>query len=163
MSWPSTLLPLHPSRTPRVSTVTASHVIKNEAQRADISKRTTSHFNVKADAREEDGDRAFKKRRSSSDIPNEAKLFEEQDDHDTQVAASLHAGVNTEPEADPNGTEWDDLDADDGDDPLMVSEYVMEIFNYKNVEVAINHVDHPQPTHSSSLTALLAPRTGLHV
>ena len=148
---------------PRVSTVTASHVIKNEAQQADISKCTTSHFNVKANAREEDGNRTFKKRRSSSNIPNKAKLFEEQDDHNTQVAASLHAGVNTEPEADPNSTEWDDLNADDGDDPLMVSEYVMEIFNYKNVEVAINHVDHPQPTHSSSLTALLAPRTGLHI
>lgn len=26
--------------------------------------------------------------------------------------------------------EWDDLDADDMDDPLMVSEYVVEIFNY---------------------------------
>ena len=157
------LLPLHPSQMPRVSTITASHVIKNEAQQADISKHTTSHFNVKANAHEEDGNHTFKKRRSSSDIPNEAKLFEEQDDHDTQVAASLHASVNTEPEADPNGTEWDDLNTDDGDDPLMVSEYVMEIFNYQNVEVAINHVDCPQPTHSSSLTALLAPRTGLHV
>lgn len=26
--------------------------------------------------------------------------------------------------------EWDDLDADDAEDPLMVSEYVVEIFNY---------------------------------
>ena len=63
-----------------------------------------------------------------SDIPNEAKLFEEQDNHDTQVAASLDTGVNSEPEADPNGTEWDNLDTDNSDDPLMVSEYVMEIF-----------------------------------
>ena len=148
----------------RPSTVTASHVIKNEVQRVDISKRTTSHLNVKADARGEDDNRVFKKRRTSSDIPDEAKLFEEQDDHDTQVAASLDAGVNSEPEADPNGTEWDDLDADDGDDPLMVSEYVMEIFNYmKNVEVTINHVDCSQPAHSSSLTALHGPQSGLHV
>jgi G2/mitotic-specific cyclin 1/2 len=26
--------------------------------------------------------------------------------------------------------DWDDLDAADGNDPLMVSEYVIEIFNY---------------------------------
>ena len=32
--------------------------------------------------------------------------------------------------------DWDDLDRDDNDDPLMVSEYVVEIFNYlKEVEV----------------------------
>lgn len=31
---------------------------------------------------------------------------------------------------------WDDLDAEDADDPLMVSEYVVEIFEYlKKVEV----------------------------
>ena len=32
--------------------------------------------------------------------------------------------------------DWDDLDAEDEDDPLMVSEYVVDIFNYlKKVEV----------------------------
>jgi hypothetical protein len=39
-------------------------------------------------------------------------------------------------EADPNGTEWEDLDAEDAEDPMMVSEYVTEIFDYlKVVEV----------------------------
>jgi hypothetical protein len=38
--------------------------------------------------------------------------------------------------ADPNGPEWEDLDAEDADDPMMVSEYVIEIFDYlKVVEV----------------------------
>lgn len=131
----------------RPSTVTASHVIKNEVQRADLSKRTTSHLNVKTDLREEDDNRVIKKRRTSSDIPDEARLFEEQED---QVAASLDAAIDSEPEADPNGDEWDDLDAEDGDDPLMVSEYVMEIFDYmKKVEVYPSHVDRTHPAHSS--------------
>ncbi|KAH0834896.1 cyclin-like protein [Lanmaoa asiatica] len=113
----------------RPSTATTSHVIKHEVQRADLSKRTASHLNVKTDTREEDDNRVFKKRRTSDD------LFEEQDEHEAQVAASLDVGINSEPEADPNGDEWDDLDAEDGDDPLMVSEYVTEIFDYmKRVE-----------------------------
>ena len=29
--------------------------------------------------------------------------------------------------------EWDDLDADDHSDPLMVSEYVVEIYEYMKV------------------------------
>ena len=34
--------------------------------------------------------------------------------------------------------EYDDLDADDFDDPMMVSEYVLEIFDYlKELEVFV--------------------------
>ena len=33
-------------------------------------------------------------------------------------------------EADPKGAEWEDLDAEDTDDPMMVSEYVNDIFEY---------------------------------
>ena len=101
----------------------ASNVIKHEGQRADLSKRTTSHLNVKTDIREEVDNRVFKKRRTSSDGPDEAKLFE-QEDHAACLTASPDAAIDSEPEADPNGDEWDDLDAEDGDDPLMVSEYV---------------------------------------
>jgi hypothetical protein len=35
-----------------------------------------------------------------------------------------HPKRSTTPEADPDGDQWDDLDAEDTDDPLMVSEYV---------------------------------------
>lgn len=125
-----------PKAAHRPSAATTSHVIKQEVHRADLSKRTTSHLNVKAESREEDDNRVFKKRRTSSDTPDEAKFFEEEE-HVAQVAASLDAGPASQPEADPNGNEWDDLDAEDGDDPLMVSEYVNEIFDYmKNVEVS---------------------------
>jgi len=62
----------------------------------------------------------FKKRRTSSKAPvSEAQMFEEQVD----LAA------------DPKGDEWEDLDAEDADDPLVVSEHVVEIFKYmKEVE-----------------------------
>lgn len=34
--------------------------------------------------------------------------------------------------------DWDDLDAEDADDPLMVSEYVVEIFDYmRQLEVIL--------------------------
>ncbi|KAG9309310.1 hypothetical protein JVU11DRAFT_10798 [Chiua virens] len=46
------------------------------------------------------------------------------------MAASLDAGIDSEPEADPNGNEWEDLNAEDGGDPLMVSENINEIFDY---------------------------------
>lgn len=78
-------------------------------------------------------DRVFKKRRTSSEAPEEVKSFDEQH----EVAQALEFGVDSEPEADPNGHDWDDLDAEDADDPLMVSEYVSEIFLYmKQLEVS---------------------------
>lgn len=41
-------------------------------------------------------------------------------------------------EAEPDSNQWDDLDAEDADDPVMVSEYVNEIFTYlKEVEASI--------------------------
>jgi hypothetical protein len=37
---------------------------------------------------------------------------------------------------DPSTRDWDDLDAEDAGDPLMVSEYVVEIFEYmRHLEV----------------------------
>lgn len=79
-------------------------------------------------------DRVFKKRRTSSDVPDDVKSFDEEDQH--EVAQALELGVESEPEADPNGDDWDDLDADDADDPLMVNEYVVEIFQYmKQIEL----------------------------
>jgi len=72
-----------------------------------------------------EANRAFKKRRTSSDIPDE------------EAAAEVEDAVAPEGplEVDPNGSRWVDLDAEDADDPLMVSEYVVDIFNYlKEVE-----------------------------
>lgn len=42
-------------------------------------------------------------------------------------STTLPSRVETPP---PKLQDWDDLDADDMEDPLMVSEYVVEIFNY---------------------------------
>lgn len=57
------------------------------------------------------------------------------------------AGVKGDPApalADPNGDEWDDLDTEDANDPLMISEYATEIFDYmKHVEVGASHVHCP--------------------
>ena len=54
-------------------------------------------------------------------------------------AASLKVFADGEVVADPIGNHWDDLDARDADDPLMVSEYVSEIFDYmRSAEVSLS-------------------------
>ncbi|PCH44885.1 hypothetical protein WOLCODRAFT_139305 [Wolfiporia cocos MD-104 SS10] len=73
---------------------------------------------------DEEENRAFKKRRTSSEVPEEAV-----------AEAEEVVGRAATPEVDPQRSHWDDLDAEDADDPLMVSEYVVEIFEYlKEVE-----------------------------
>ena len=96
------------------------------------------------DETEAESNRVFKKRRTSSDAPEQhdeaAKEEVEVEDQVRDIAERelqkhLHA-IECEVEADPNGAEWEDLDAEDADDPMMVSEYVTEIFDYlKIVEV----------------------------
>lgn len=84
---------------------------------------------VEEDEDEDDGP-AYKKRRTSSDVPDV------EEEREVEVEEYARSGEVARREADPDGDEWDDLDADDGDDPLMVSEYVVEIFKYlKEVEV----------------------------
>ncbi|PIL27699.1 hypothetical protein GSI_10852 [Ganoderma sinense ZZ0214-1] len=81
----------------------------------------------KPDEDEEEANRAYKKRRTSSDMPDVDALHEEEVENVVVPAEQL--------EADPFGDQWDDLDVEDADDPLMVSEYVVEIFDYlKEVE-----------------------------
>ena len=82
----------------------------------------------KPDEDEEEANRVYKKRRTSSDMPDVEALHEEEVENAVAPQEDL--------EADPEGDQWDDLDAEDADDPLMVSEYVVEIFEYlKEVEV----------------------------
>ncbi|KII91187.1 hypothetical protein PLICRDRAFT_51362 [Plicaturopsis crispa FD-325 SS-3] len=89
---------------------------------------------------EEDAEttRVFKKRRTSSEAPPETDFAEDvraEREATERFAQELKLFADAEAEADPNGDEWDDLDAEDADDPLMVSEYVVEIFEYmKEVE-----------------------------
>lgn len=64
---------------------------------------------------------------------SEAQMFEEH----VNLVADSKAFMNAEPETDPDSHGWGGtLDAKDADDPLMVSEYVVEIFKcMKEVEV----------------------------
>ena len=85
---------------------------------------------------EEDSKRVVKKRRTSSDLPEEAQIAAHIPPEEFEEPVA-HSKRSTTPEADPDGDQWDDLDAEDTDDPLMVSEYVGEIFAYlKEVEVS---------------------------
>jgi G2/mitotic-specific cyclin 1/2 len=53
---------------------------------------------------------------------NESKLQSVELEQDENKRPKTSAVVNTK--------QWDDLDADDAGDPVMVSEYVVEIFEY---------------------------------
>lgn len=89
---------------------------------------------------EEEASRVTKKARPSSEAPpSPAQIFQEQLHQVSDAnSADFHAINEEDPEAeaDPEGEDWTDLDAEDADDPLMVSEYVVEIFQYmKEIEV----------------------------
>jgi hypothetical protein len=56
---------------------------------------------------------------------------------DKENAAPPVNGVFSVPRV-PIVRDWDDLDLEDAEDPLMVSEYVVEIFNYmRKLEVCL--------------------------
>ncbi|KAF8189887.1 cyclin-like protein [Mycena galopus ATCC 62051] len=110
---------------------------------------------------DDDDDRAHKRRRTSSDSPEEpeedpalleeARLQAEEELITARIALELETYANDEPEADPEVSPWDDLDADDADDPVMVSEYVVDIFKYlKQVELTTM----PNPNYMASQTEL---------
>ena len=86
---------------------------------------------------EEESLRVVKKRRTSSDLPEEAQIVAHIPPEEAEEERVIRSKRSTTPEADPDGDQWDDLDTEDADDPLMVSEYVTEIFAYlKEVEVS---------------------------
>jgi G2/mitotic-specific cyclin 2 len=92
------------------------------------------------DEAEVEANRVFKKRRTSSEDPEECEKQVDDFDPEDQIRGiaekelqkHLH-DIEREVEADPNGDEWEDLDAEDADDPMMVSEYANEIFDYLKV------------------------------
>jgi len=117
---------------------------------AAIMRRTSAVQAVKEererDEMEAEANRVFKKRRTSSEAPEDRK---EDTKEQVEEGGQLHdiaerelqkhlQDIEREAEADPNGAEWEDLDAEDADDPMMVSEYVNEIFDYlKVIEVRL--------------------------
>lgn len=117
-------------------------------RQSEVPRRISTHPIAVAEQKLEDDTettRVFKRRRTSSDVPEEVqvrseedRLHEESEAAAARIAAELEAGAETEIEADPDGDDWEDLDAEDASDPLMVSEYVVDIFNYmKAVEVCL--------------------------
>jgi hypothetical protein len=114
-------------------------------------KTSAGHVNHTERGRDEmeaEANRVFKKRRTSSEAPEDQK--EDGKEHveagdqvrdiaERELQKHLQ-DIGREVEADPNGPDWEDLDAEDADDPMMVSEYVTEIFDYlKIVEVRFSN------------------------
>ena len=125
----------------RSSLVKEGHGITT--RRSDIPHRASRHGLVPKHQPDDDfeGDQpVHKKRRTSSVPPEEDPLVVEQARAEeagtlARITAEMEAFAEM-PEADPESSPWDDLDVDDTDDPLMVSEYVQDIFQYlKHVEV----------------------------
>jgi G2/mitotic-specific cyclin 2 len=109
-----------------------------------VRRTSTVKEDMERDDTEAEANRVFKKRRTSSDVPEEHEKETEKhidaEDLDQGIAErelQKHLqDLEREVGADLNGPEWEDLDAEDADDPMMVSEYVNEIFDYlKVVEV----------------------------
>lgn len=71
----------------------------------------------------------YKKRRTSSEVGEELEVVDEGNEYEVDGAEPV--------EEEDQG--WDDLDREDDDDPLMVSEYVADIFGYLK-EVEVRHI-----------------------
>lgn len=140
---PPAQVPL-PGLTTRRSNLPSKSISAAGGRRKDghsrVSSRTIppSHHRI-----EEDEDEPAQKKRRTSPIPpeedprvlEEARAQAEEDAQCGRLADEMEAFAN-EPEADPEHSPWEDLDAEDNDDPLMVSEYVQDIFKYmKQLEV----------------------------
>lgn len=130
-----------PSITTRKAFVSKERLSTTQG-RSDAQRRISLRTQRQVDDAE--SSRVFKKRRTSSESPDDipAPVEDDQLPNDEELAAAqLAAEIESfanEPEADPETSQWDDLDADDADDPLMVSDYVVEIFDYlKQIEVRL--------------------------
>ncbi|KAK7029932.1 MFS domain-containing protein [Favolaschia claudopus] len=97
---------------------------------------------------DDDEEPAAKRQRTSSVAPDD----DEYGPSEAEITQLLtEEDVDADFEAEPNGPDWDDLDAADFDDPLMASEYVTDIQLYlKQVELTTL----PSPTYMSAQPAL---------
>lgn len=125
----------------RSTVIKESQITKSRAEgHRRTSLRSSRH--VQEEYLEEEP--VHKKRRTSSippeedpEVIEEAQAQTEEELRHARLTAEMEAFAE-EPEADPEDSAWEDLDADDIDDPLMVSEYVQDIFKYlKEVEVCL--------------------------
>ena len=129
-------------------TIDPPHRVKAEILQTKSLRVVSSRKQLKPldEVDEEESRRVVKKRRTSSDLPEEARVAEPVLPAEVEEDPVVHSKRSTTPEADSYGDQWDDLDAEDADDPLMVSEYVNEIFTYlKVVEVGESLIVHSLP------------------
>ncbi|KAH9853659.1 cyclin-like protein [Lenzites betulinus] len=107
--------------------VAARDAVRAGTTAASRVPRRISSRSLKQEDDDEEAHRTHKKRRTSSDVPDVAAMHEEEVENTVIPKEDVDADHEEEL--------WDDLDAEDADDPLMVSEYVVEIFEYlKQVE-----------------------------
>ncbi|KAG5637176.1 hypothetical protein H0H81_005475 [Sphagnurus paluster] len=151
-----------PSLTVRKSLV-PREAVAAAPRRSDGQRRTSTRSTTAAQRQaveDAEASRVFKKRRTSSEAPEDAVVAEEFE-AEQDATARLYAEIDAyaeEQEADPEGSQWDDLDADDADDPLMVSEYVNEIFGYlKQIELTTM----PNPNYMESQKELAWKMRGI--
>jgi G2/mitotic-specific cyclin 2 len=132
------------------------HARKFTSSATAAQQTSTGHAGERErDEMEAEANRVFKKRRTSSEAPEDQK--EDGKEHveagdqlcdiaERELQKHLQK-IGREVEADPDGPDWEDLDAEDADDPMMVSEYVTEIFDHlKVVEVRFSRF-HSTPIH----------------
>lgn len=145
-----------PARTAKAKATEAPATKKPPTRRAASKPPSTTQVFVdptpvgsvkRKDTDDGEARRAFKRRHMDA-IPEDAppapapapKEVEESKDESQLEAdkiASELAAVESSFEPEPAVQDWDDLDADDWDDPLMVSEYVVDVCKYwKEIEVA---------------------------
>lgn len=110
----------------RTTSRTTNVVAESRPSTRSTSRRQPAVFSREPESEVVEEEPAHKKRRTSSELGDHLEAVEEDDDvAENDVVQVLE-----------DDQDWDDLDRDDNDDPLMVSEYVVEIFNYlKEVEV----------------------------
>ncbi|KAI0284609.1 cyclin-like protein [Russula aff. rugulosa BPL654] len=134
------------------------HARKVSSSVTAAQRTSAGHVNREERERDEmeaEANRVFKKRRTSSEPPEDQK--EDSKEHveagdqvcdiaEKELQKHLQ-NIGGEVEADPNGPDWEDLDAEDADDPMMVSEYVTEIFDYLKI---VEQTTLPNPNYMDS-------------
>ncbi|KAJ3517522.1 hypothetical protein NLJ89_g466 [Agrocybe chaxingu] len=102
--------------------------VEEEPMQIDEPHRTKDAKNPKEDD-DEEAARVFKRRHTEEKPVARVQVQDDSQAEADAVAAALEA-------AEPSVQLWDDLDADDWDDPVMVSEYVADVCVYlKQIEV----------------------------
>ncbi|KAF8189336.1 nime/cyclinb [Pholiota molesta] len=124
-------------RLPTRATSESTTVSKTETEAPVESKPTVELIHEKMEidepAEDEEAHRVFKRRHTDEKVIVHAKFLDDSQAEADGVAKELEA---VEPSAS-NVQLWDDLDAEDFDDPIMVSEYVVDVCVYlKEIELA---------------------------